>query len=491
MFSKDFKSAGTWKDSVVTPGSTSAEGHPLGAYVTYNTKAGEQILVKIGTSTESIEDAAKNLSEEIPAMDFDGVHKKAEVFWSEILNQVIVEGGSEAEKTNFYTAVYRKNGYARGRILSWSEHKPGDKPTAFRGKWGGGYWGTGSTAGVVGAYKKGTSSIDLNAAYAKLYNDAMNGGGAAGVAYRKYGYIPDSAGVDDYVNRSIALSYEDYAMSELAAIVGKNSDHDFFLARSKNYKKLFNSETGFLTPRRADGSWMLPLNPYNFHAEDMYREGNAWNYLWFNIGDVPGLFELLGGTKNFISKLDTFFTKPFPANAIPLRDCTGLIGLYCHGNEQYRSIPYLYNYVEQPWKTQAVIRKIQTALYRAEPAGLCGMDDYGNLTGWYATSALGYKEADRASGYYEIGSPLFSKVVIKVSEKNPGMFTIKANNVSDKNMYIQSATLNGKPLNESRFKETDMIAGGSLVFEMGPGPNYKWGTGRQNQKQQSKQLKKK
>jgi predicted alpha-1,2-mannosidase len=282
--------------------------------------------------------------------------------------------------------------------------------------------------------------------------------------------------VKDYVNRSIGLSLDDSALAQLAAMTGNNEDSKFFLERSKNYKKLFNPSEGFFTPRRADGSWILPLDPIEPHAEDVYREGNAWNYLWFNTGDIPGLIGLLGGPAGFSAKLDTLVTSSYNPK-LPLRDLSGVVGRYYHGNEQYRHIPYLYDYAGQPWKTQALVRKIQTVLYRPVPAGLCGMDDFGDMSGWYVTSALGYDQVDLASAYYDIGSPLFPKVTIKLDGAAPGIFTIRANNVSDANKYIQSATLNGKPLNVPRFKQSDMIPGGSLVFEMGPSPNYHWGTG--------------
>ncbi|MGQ8336942.1 GH92 family glycosyl hydrolase [Sunxiuqinia sp. A32] len=472
VFSKVFKEFGTWENRVVSPGSKSAEGLPLGAYVTFNTKAGEEILVKVGTSTESVEDAANKLSEEIPDMDFDAIRQQADDEWSEILNKVVVEGGSEAERINFYTAVYRKNGYGRGGILPQFESTEYSRNRIIRGSWGGGYWGPGAVGRVVGACKNGTGNYDIKAAYEKFKNDAINGEQADAIAYRKYGYIPSNSGVHDYVNRSLGLAYEDYAMAELAKIMGNKEDYLFFLKRSKGYKKMFNSSTGFFTPQNPGGSWILPLNPFDFHAEDIYREGNAWNYLWFNIGDIPGLIELLGGKEVCITKLDTFFSKSLPTDAIPLRDCTGLIGLYCHGNEQYRHIPYLYNYLGEPWKTQEIVRLIQTELYRPIPAGMCGMDDYGNLEGWYATSVLGFNVADRASGYYEIGSPVFPKATIAL---NDGIFTIEAHNVSNTNKYIQSATLNGKPLNVSRFKQSEIISGGSLIFEMEATPNKEWG----------------
>ncbi len=487
VFNKDFALAGTWKDNIVTPASSLAEGSPLGAYATFNTAAGEAVLVKIGTSTISQADAAKNLEQEIPGMDFNTVRQQTEALWTTILNRLKVEGGTEAERVNFYTGIYRM---AAGPQYSWF---PGNtmggvilargadwvtkRAAGIKGRWGGGYWGPGNVAGIVGLYKMNFRSMDIKTVYQKIRNDAMSGNGKAGDAYRKYGYIPDNSGVNDYVNRSIGQSYDDYALSELATIVGNTADHDYFLARSKNYKKLYNPSTGFFTPRRAEGSWIVPLDPIEPHAEDIYREGNAWNYLWFNVGDIPGLVDLLGGQKQFISKLDEFFNTKYNPK-VPLRDLTGVMGLYFHGNEQYRHIPFLYNYVGQAWKSQAMVRKIQLALYRPVPAGLCGMDDYGDMEGWYVMSALGYYQVDHASGYYDIGSPLFPKVTITLEGAKPGIFIIKANHVSDKNMYIQSAMLNGKPLNVTRFRQNDMVPGGSLVFEMGPKPNINWGAGK-------------
>ena len=134
------------------------------------------------------------------------------------------------------------------------------------------------------------------------------------------------------------------------------------------------------------------------------------------------MIDLVGGKEKFQSRLDELFNTPFPTDGVGLRDCTGLVGLFCQANEQYRHIPYLYNYAGQPWKTQAAVRKIQTFLYRPTPAGLCGMDDHGMLTGWYVSSAMGFYNVDSATGYYDIGSPLFSKVTIKVDGRKPGNF---------------------------------------------------------------------
>jgi predicted alpha-1,2-mannosidase len=401
---------------------------------------------------------------------------------------MVVAGGSEGDRTNFYTAVYRMaagpkyswfpfydaNGMLLARGADWVSQRVASKGRFWGWHWGGGYWGPGNVSSLVGLYKMGFHNIDVMAAYQDLRNQALNGGGAAGAAYRRYGYIPADSGVNDFVNRSIGLSLDDRALSELAKVMGDDSDYELFFKRSQSYKTLYNSSLGFFAPRRVDGSWILPLDPVEPHAEDMYREGNAWNYLWFNTGDIPGLIDLLGGPHNFAAKLDTFFTTTYNPR-MPLRDLTGVIGLYFHGNEQYRHIPYLYDYVGQPWKTQALVRRIQRELYRPIPAGLCGMDDFGDLEGWYVTSALGYLQVDLASEYYQIGSPLFPKVTVKLQGKHPGTFTIRANHVSDLNKYIQSASLNGRPLTVPRFAQVDMVPGGSLVFEMGPMPNLSWG----------------
>ena len=488
-FSKDFSSSGTWKNGILAKDSSEVSGTPVGAYVTFHTSAKQPILVKVGTSTISLADAAANLKKEIPqGTGFEAIRGQSRKLWSQILDRMVVAGGSEADRTNFYSAVYRMaagpkyswfpfydaNGMLLARGEDWVMQRVASRERFWGWHWGGGYWGAGNVSGLVGLYKMGFHNIDVKAAYQDLRNQAMDGGGAAGASYRRYGYIPAESGVKDYVNRAIGLSLDDRALSELAELTGNEADSEFFLNRSQSYRTLYNATLGFFAPRRADGSWILPLDPVEPHAEDIYREGNAWNYLWFDTADIPGLIDLFGGPHQFAAKLDTFFTSTYNPK-LPLRDLTGVIGLYFHGNEQYRHIPYLYNYVGEPWKTQALVRRIQKDLYRPIPAGLCGMDDYGDLTGWYVTSALGYLQVDLASEYYEIGTPLFSNAKIKLQGKHPGTFTIRANRVSDVNKYIQSARLNGRPLTVPRFRQADMVPGGSLVFEMGPMPNLSWG----------------
>lgn len=491
VFNKDFAASGTWKNGVVSPDSSSASGIPLGSYATFNTPAGDTVLVKVGTSTRSQADAASNLEQEIPGMDFDIVHKQAETLWSAVLGRFVVEGGTEADRINFYSSLYRLTAgpnYGGGwmdfcapwtaRVFMRGTDWFSKRTENMSGAWGGGgYWGIGTGWAPLGMYNRGFRNFDLSGIYPKLREQAMTGGNG-GEPYRQYGYVPPGTDrIPAYMNQSLGLAYDDYVLSQYARILGKTDDYNYFLARSKNYKKVYNESVGFFMPRNADGSWKL-LDPADMHAEDVFREGNAWNYLFYVMGDIPGLIDLLGGVKGFTAKLDALFTTPFPPNAIGLRDCSGLIGLYCHGNEQYRHIPFLYNYAGQPWKTQEMVRKIQKFLYRPIPAGLCGMDDHGMMTGWFVSSAMGFYHVDSTTGDCDICSPLFPKVTIKLDGPTPSTFVIEAHNLSDANMYIQSATLNGKALNVAKFHHSDIIPGGSLVFEMGPKPNTGWGTGK-------------
>ena len=199
-------------------------------------------------------------------------------------------------------------------------------------------------------------------------------------------------------------------------------------------------------------------------------------YLWLVPHDVQGLIALLGGRDAFVQKLDEFFTLPYNPKE-PMRDITGIIGQYTHGNETDRQVPYYYNYAGAPWKSQQIIRRIMAELHRPVPDGLCGMDDNGYLTGWYVFSAMGFYPVEPSQGVYVIGSPIFSRTTISLGPPGAGKgtFVIEARNASDQNIYIQSASFNGKPLDRPYFRHSDIVPGGRLVFEMGGTPNKLWG----------------
>jgi predicted alpha-1,2-mannosidase len=216
---------------------------------------------------------------------------------------------------------------------------------------------------------------------------------------------------------------------------------------------------------------------------------NGWIYLFHVHQDVAGLINLLGGREKFVDKLNELFQAQFEGYNDPpepfrgsgeylfnalMPDQTGLIGQYSQGNEPAFHIPYLYNYAGQPWMTQRRLRDIMKLWFSAAPLGYCGDEDNGEQASWYVLSAMGFFPVNPGRPVYDIGSPIFDEVKLKMGEGK--FFTITSKNVSAVNKYIQSAMLNGKPLNKPWFEHKDIVNGGTLVFEMGPRPNYEWGS---------------
>lgn len=498
-FSKPFSSFGTWKDRVIHSGSSTQSGHPIGAFVDYKTTAEETVLAKVGISFVDAETAKKNLADEIPGWDFDHVHGRTKDNWNEMLKRVDVEGGTDADRVNFYTSLYRV--LASDKFLSW----PNGGALYFivrpevaaewlaQLKWKtsrGGFWGPGNASWVAGAWNRGFHDFDTEAAYDSIRRSAMDPavGWERLMDYRRFGYIPTEeptgdGQLDDYVpggrpdvvNRTLGYTYDDYCIAQLAKALGKQADYEYFMSQSGNYRLLFDPKTGFMRGRRPSGSWTEPFDPASPAAQRYYREGTAWHYLWLVPHDVRGLIDLLGGPEAFIRKLDEFFETPYNPES-PMRDITGVIGQYVHGNETDRQVPYYYNYAGAPWKSQQIIRKIMKLLHKPVPGGLCGMDDNGYLTGWYVFSALGFYPVEPSRGFYVIGSPVFSKATLRVRgpDGTDGKFVIEARNASQENIFVQTASLNGKTLDKPYFHHADMIPGGRLVFEMGPKPNERW-----------------
>lgn len=227
--------------------------------------------------------------------------------------------------------------------------------------------------------------------------------------------------------------------------------------------------------RREDGSWIEPFDPREPQYNFMYKEASGWQMVWFVPHDVQGLINLMGGREKFVERLDEFFTLPYNPKGIA-RDVTGMVGQYCHGDEPDHQAPYLYNWAGAPWKTQEVVRKILRLMYGSDKdgLGLSGMDDQGENCSWYVLSAMGFYTVDPARPQYIIGSPIFDEVTLHMG--NGKDLVIVANNNSEKNIYIQSATLNGKPLDKPWFDHSAIANGGKLVFNMGPAPNKSWGS---------------
>jgi predicted alpha-1,2-mannosidase len=337
---------------------------------------------------------------------------------------------------------------------------------------------------ILDAYRKGINKFDLQKAYAAVRKNAMEtppvghrSEGRTGLQfYLKLGYIPYDK-IKESVSQTLEYAFNDWCVAQLAKEAGQLADYEMFMKRASNYKNIFDLQSGFARPKDSEGKWLDPFDPkFVGHGKDRhYTEANAWQYTLFVPHDVKGLIALEGGQKNFISKLDTLFTTSSEIKSTVV-DITGLIGQYAHGNEPGHHTVYLYSYAGAPWKTQEMVRLINDSLYSEGPAGLCGNEDMGQMSAWYVLSSMGIYQVAPGQNIYAIGSPTFSKVTIHLDKAfgNNGDFVIEAKNNSKQNKYIQSATLNDKPLNKTWFEQSVIKNGGKLVLVMGPKPNKNW-----------------
>jgi len=346
---------------------------------------------------------------------------------------------------------------------------------------------------IVDAYMKGIRDFDVEEAYKGMKKSAMElpspkhlFKGRRGLKeYKKFGYIPyKTPGVRASVSTTLEYAYPDWCIAQMAKALEKMDDYDYFIKRAYNYKNVFDPSTRFMRPRHKDGSWVTPFDPLAWGYG--FCESNSWQQTFFVPHDVPGLIDLMG-KENFIEKLDTLFEKAIPHNfggyfvgkvhnlSHGLRGYHG--EYYYHGNEPEHQVVYLYNYVGLPWKTQKWVREIMEKAYLVDPKGLCGNDDCGQTSAWYVFSAIGFYPVCPGQNVYVIGSPIFDKVTIRLDKPyKKGKFVIEVKNVSRENKYIQSATLNRRPLNKPWIKHSDIVNGGTLVFIMGPEPNKEWGS---------------
>jgi hypothetical protein len=248
----------------------------------------------------------------------------------------------------------------------------------------------------------------------------------------------------------------------------KKEDYDYFHHRAHFYENVFDPSTDLFRGKSIDRKWLTPFDPLKNSA---YSEGNAYQYIYVP-HDIDGLIRLMGGDKVFSAMMDTIFTKVSEKKKI------GSIGQYWHGNEPSHHLAYLFTYAGEAWKTQYYVNRILHELYSTQPDGIPGNDDCGQISAWYILSSLGFYPVAPGQDIYVIGTPLISKAVINLEDGKK--FTVRANNRTEKNFYIQSATLNGKPYNKSYIKYSDIMAGGELVFEMGPEPNKQWASQKED-----------
>jgi predicted alpha-1,2-mannosidase len=342
---------------------------------------------------------------------------------------------------------------------------------------------------IVGAYQKGIRDFDVeNAFQAMLHQQTTPGvvtpeNGYAGnkffESYMKLGYVPTEEG---QVSNTLEYAYDDWCVSQLAKSLGRKKEYEQFIKRAGNYKNVFDTATKYIRMKHRDGSWVKEWNPYccTSFSGTGYLEGNAWQYSFFNPHDVQGILNLMGKDE-FNNRLEDGFKKSTRYNFNAEGDLYDRIPIN-HGNQPNMQAAWLFNYSGKPWLTQYYTREIMNRYYGSTPLhGWLGDEDEGQMGAWYVMAAMGLFQTDGGASvkpFYEIGSPLFEKTTITLDPAYyPGKtFVIEAHNVSDKNRYIQSATLDGKPLTKPWFYHADLVDGGSLVLEMGPGPNTAWGS---------------
>ncbi|MDB5006719.1 MAG: hypothetical protein JWP45_1112 [Mucilaginibacter sp.] len=350
----------------------------------------------------------------------------------------------------------------------------------------GGMLGNHAISLLTDAWVKGIRTFDPKRALDAYYHEATNKGpwGSANgrPGWKEYftdGYVPFTPQTQGATAWTLEFAYDDFCGYQLAKQTGDAHYQNVFGRQMYNYKNLFDVKTGFMRAKDAGGNWIEPFDPLDWGGP--YTEGNAWHWTWSVFQDVQGLINLMGGNKNFTDKMDAVFTQPGTIKVggygQVIHEMTEMaafkMGQYAQGNEPIQHMLYLYNYAGQPWKAQQHLREVMDKMYNATENGYPGDEDEGQMSSWYVLSAAGFYRVCPGTDQYVIGSPAFKKMTITL--ENGNKFTIEANNNSSQNVYIQSATLNGKPFTHNWISHADIMNGGTLHFEMGDKPNFQRG----------------
>jgi predicted alpha-1,2-mannosidase len=283
------------------------------------------------------------------------------------------------------------------------------------------------------------------------------------------GWVPDEVSGSS-VSITLELSYDDWCIAQLAALVGDDTLHEDYRDRSRAFRHVFDADIGFMRPRGRDGAWRPEFDTMATHGQG-FIEGNAWTYSLYVPHDVAALTELLGGPVSLGDYLDALFEMELSDEHIAdTEDITrdGIIGNYVHGNEPGHHIAYLYNWSDRPWRTQSRVRAIMDEMYGRGVDGLCGNDDAGQMSAWYVFSALGFYPVCPGSTRYELGSPLVKNASLEFADG--ATLVVRAENQSGTNVYVQRVEIDGEPVDRRYVEHADLIDGGEIVFHMGPAP---------------------
>ena len=539
QFSKPFQQTWTVDDSILIASKKELNSFHAQAVVGFKTQKGEQLTLKVASSFISFEQAELNLNRELGKQSFEQITQKAKAEWGKQLNRIKPEGGTEEQIKTFYSCLYRMlqfprkfheidasgntvhyspfNGHLekgflftdtgfwdtfrslfpfltlvypemssqmmQGLVNTYKESgwlpewaSPGHRRTMI---------GSNSASVIADAYLKGIRGYDMDLLYEALMKNTDSVGpintlGRDGFKeYNQLGYLP----ADMYggsAAKTLEFAYADFCLNQLCIALNKpTASIEKFAQRSQNYRNLFDSSYLLMRGKNKDGHFQKGFNPLRWGAE--FVEGNAWHYSWSVFHDFKGLAKLMGGNKVMEKMLDSVFNQPpvFDESAYQkvihemLEMQVMNMGQYAHGNQPIQHMIYVYDYCGAPWKTQYHGRDAMNRLYRPTPDGFCGDEDNGQTSAWYVFSAMGFYSVCPGTNQYVIGAPLFKKITLNLPHGQ--QFQIKAPDNNARNVYIQSAYLNGKEYDLNYLKHQDIIKGGVLEFKMSEKPNFKRG----------------
>jgi predicted alpha-1,2-mannosidase len=554
QFDTPLRSFTAWADGKELGEVAEVAGKDVKALAGFATAQGQVVQLKVGLSYVSVEQARRNLQAELPDWDFDRVRQESRRVWNEWLSRIEVEGGSEAQRTKFYTDLWhvllgrRLTSDVDGKYCDRTGPEPVIRqiPLGSDGRplyqhynsdafwntfwninqvWGLGYpditrqfvnflldmyrdggliprgpsghnytyvmIASHSTPFIVGAYMKGIREFDVETAYAGMRKNHFPGGlmgrghyehhssvGGGIEDYLQLGYIPFDGRPKGWITESgsgtLEYAYDDWCLAQMAQALGKTEDHRMFLTRAGNYRNLFDPQVGFMRAKNRDGSWKTPFDPLD-DKDRAWCEGTSWQYTWFVPHDVPGLIELLGGREAFNRKLNEAFERSV--------DASFRSGYVDYGNQPSIQMAHLFNYSGAPWLSQKWVREVKERSFGGitPDSGYGGDEDQGQAGGLSVMMAIGLfqmRGGAEQEPIYEITSPIFDRVTIRLDPRYypGGRFVITTRNNSPENAYIQSARLDGQPLDRPWFYHRDLVDGGTLELELGPQPNRHWGS---------------
>ena len=502
-------------------------GKNIRAFFDFSCASDEKIKIKFALSSVSTEGALKNMEAEIPHWDFEKTKAETQEKWNQELSKIIIETETLEQKETFYSSLYHtmlspiiyedvdglyrgldqnihsSDGFTNYTIFSlWDTYRAlhplfnliqpkrnNDMIHSMMAHYDQSVhhalpiwshyanenWcmiGYHSVSVIADAIVKGNTDIDINKAL-KACENSSNLSYYDGIEeYIKMGYVPEDISSSS-VSKTLEFAYDDWCIAQIAGKAENKEVQENYLKRSENYKNVYDAEIAYMRPKLSDGQFRVDFDPMDTHGQG-FIEGNAWNYGLYVPHQLDEMIAMMGGKDAFSAHLDTIFNTEIEDRYIEKNeDITrdGIIGNYVHGNEPGHHIPYLYNWTNEPWKTQERVRMIMESMYSNKEDGLCGNDDAGQMSAWYVFSALGFYPVLPGSDEYTIGSPMIKEAVLYF--ENGKTLTIKTENQSKTNVYIEKVVLNGNLIKDLKLYHSDLMEGGELVYYMSAKATYK------------------